>query len=99
MDTLSKVALFFEKMHKIFKNKAQGCSTPLKIWILGQSEALKMKFYKIWGFGTDFFVNLGARMVNLVKNCDFWWKGSLKELKHAEMGVLGNCWESVKRGS
>ena len=29
-DTLSKVALFFEKMHKVFKNKAQGCSTPLK---------------------------------------------------------------------
>ena len=29
-DTLSKVALFFENMHKVFKNKAQGCSTPLK---------------------------------------------------------------------
>ena len=29
-DTLSKVALFFEKMHKVFKNKAQRCSTPLK---------------------------------------------------------------------
>ena len=29
-DTLSEVALFFEKMHKVFKNKAQGCSTPLK---------------------------------------------------------------------
>ena len=28
-DTLSKVALFFEKMHKVFKNKAQRCSTPL----------------------------------------------------------------------
>ena len=28
-DTLSKIALFFEKMHKVFKNKAQGCSTPL----------------------------------------------------------------------
>ena len=28
-DTLSEVALFFEKMHKVFKNKAQGCSTPL----------------------------------------------------------------------
>ena len=26
---LSKVALFFKKMHKDFKNKAQGCSTPL----------------------------------------------------------------------
>ena len=30
-DTLSKTSLFFEKMHKIFKNKAQGCSTPLKV--------------------------------------------------------------------
>ena len=26
---MSKVALFFEKMHKVFKNKAQRCSTPL----------------------------------------------------------------------
>ena len=30
-DTLSEVALFLEKMHKIFKNKAQGCSTPLSL--------------------------------------------------------------------
>ena len=30
-ETLSKVALFFEKIHKVFKNKAQGCSTPLTI--------------------------------------------------------------------
>ena len=30
-DTLSKVALVFEKMHKVFKNKAQGCSTPLTL--------------------------------------------------------------------
>ena len=28
LDTLSKVALFFEKMHEVFKNMAQGCSTP-----------------------------------------------------------------------
>ena len=28
-DTLSKAALFFEKIHKVFKNKAQRCSTPL----------------------------------------------------------------------
>ena len=28
-DTLSEIALFFEKMHKVFKNKAHGCSTPL----------------------------------------------------------------------
>ena len=27
---MSKVALFFEKMQKVFKNKAQRCSTPLK---------------------------------------------------------------------
>ena len=26
---MSEVDLFFEKMHKIFKNKVQGCSTPL----------------------------------------------------------------------
>ena len=33
-DALSEVALFFEKMHKIFKNKAQGCSTPLNnVWL------------------------------------------------------------------
>ena len=29
LDTLSKVALFCEKMHDVFKNKAQRCSTPL----------------------------------------------------------------------
>ena len=28
-DTLSEVALFFEKMHKVFKNKALRCSAPL----------------------------------------------------------------------
>ena len=28
-DTLIKVALFFEKMHKVFKNKVQRYSTPL----------------------------------------------------------------------
>ena len=28
-DSLSKVALFFEKMQEIFKNKTQGCCTPL----------------------------------------------------------------------
>ena len=27
---MSEITLFFEKMHKVFKNKAQGCSTPLK---------------------------------------------------------------------
>ena len=34
-DTLSEVALFFEKIHKVFKNKAQGCSTPLitSLWL------------------------------------------------------------------
>ena len=30
-DTLSKFGLFFEKMHKVFKNKAQRCSTPLSL--------------------------------------------------------------------
>ena len=29
-DSLSTTSLFFEKMHNVFKNKAQGCSTPLK---------------------------------------------------------------------
>ena len=29
-DTLSEVALFFEKIHKVFKNKVQGYSTLLK---------------------------------------------------------------------
>ena len=27
---MSKVALFFKERHKVFKNKAQGCSTPLR---------------------------------------------------------------------
>ena len=29
MDTLFEVALFFEEIHKVFKNKVQGCRTPL----------------------------------------------------------------------
>ena len=31
---LSKVALFFKKMHKIFQNKAQVCSSPLMLVLL-----------------------------------------------------------------
>ena len=30
LDTLAKVALFFEKIHKVFKNKVQWYSTPLR---------------------------------------------------------------------
>ena len=30
-DSLSKVALFFEKMQEIFKNKIQRCCTPLMV--------------------------------------------------------------------
>ena len=29
-DILSRAGLCFEKMHKVFKNKAHGCCTPLK---------------------------------------------------------------------
>ena len=31
---MSEVPLFFEKMHKVFKNKVLGCSTPLTVVIL-----------------------------------------------------------------
>ena len=33
-ETLSEVDLFFEKMHKVSKNKAQRCSTPLIVYTL-----------------------------------------------------------------
>ena len=33
-DTLSKFALLFKKMHKVFKNKDLGCCTPLKLYII-----------------------------------------------------------------
>ena len=36
-------------------------------------------------------VNLGSRTANLVKFVIFVEKGELKELEHAEMGVLRNC--------
>ena len=39
-DTLSKVALFCEKMHKVFKNKAQRCSTPLTLMEKGDIYSL-----------------------------------------------------------
>ena len=41
-DTLSKIALFFEKMHKVFKSKAQECSTPLKLPEAGTALTLKV---------------------------------------------------------
>ena len=48
-DTLSKVALFFEKMHKVFKNKAQRCSTPLSsMWLV-----ISLKLAKIIHFWVD----------------------------------------------
>ena len=53
-----------------------------------QIEALELKFCNIWGFGTEIFVHLGSRTAKLVRICDFCWKGALKELKHAEKGVL-----------
>ena len=46
-----------------------------------KSEALEWKFC----------INLGSRMANFVKFVIFVEMGGLKELKHAEMGVLGNC--------
>ena len=62
-DTLSEVALFFEKMHKVFKNKAQGCSTPLikKMRHLLIELGLNMIFKKFQAFSafltqTCFFV-------------------------------------------
>ena len=55
-DTLSEVALFFEKMHKVFKNKVQGCSTPLKadlhyLWSLTSAKDYALvsdSSYHIW---------------------------------------------------
>ena len=44
-DTLSKVALFFEKMYKIFQNKAQGCSTPLKM-VFAKNQGKKKTNYR-----------------------------------------------------
>ena len=51
-DTFSEVALLFEKMHKVFKNKAQGCSIPLtllkKNWkVKGMMQNNSSKF-NIW---------------------------------------------------
>ena len=42
---MSEVALFFEKMQKVFKNKAQRCSTPLTQ--VKNSIRLKKIFIKI----------------------------------------------------
>ena len=41
-DTLSEVALFFEKMHKVFKNKVQGCSSPLNMLVEDIKDDLKL---------------------------------------------------------
>ena len=46
-DTLSKIALFFEKMHQVFKNKAQGCSTPLRLIRTYWAEIAKVDIFKL----------------------------------------------------
>ena len=58
---MSKVALFFEKMRKVFRNKAQRCSTPLtrkhlSIYIQGGSKKITFHF----GFGSFTHASLGS---------------------------------------
>ena len=81
-----------------WKNWFWGKDRGLKKWILGQCpgqyEALELKFCKIWGFGTEIFVNLCSRTAKLVKNCGFCWKGNMLKgglrelLRELEKGVL-----------
>ena len=63
-DTLSEVALFFEKMHKVFKNKVQGCSTPLstenkylaiwiRAWVIAQLIESKCRHYACYQSTAD----------------------------------------------
>ena len=54
MNTLPEVALFFEKIHKIVKNKVQGCSTPLSKISIFQEIAKISHIHKNY----DFFVNI-----------------------------------------
>ena len=54
---MSEIALFFEKMHKVFKNKAQGCSTPLIGLLL--SSVMSVTF----AFSEDFWEVLVARLL------------------------------------
>ena len=48
-DTLSKIALFYEKMYKVFKNKAQGCLSRGCSDILHYDRSHNLR-YEAWGF-------------------------------------------------
>ena len=55
-DTLSEVALFFEKMHKIFKNKAQGCSAPLNDCYFKYDKNFPYQMIHLWS------INIGKKI-------------------------------------
>ena len=63
----------------------------------------ELNFGQIWGFGTEISscVKLGSRTTNFIKICDVCWKGGLKELKNAEIGVrkeLLRVWKGDPKG-
>ena len=64
---MSEVALFFEKMHKVFKNKAQRCSTPLskdEMWCTADNDN-DMRYTCANGF---LYSNFNEAVINKISN-------------------------------
>ena len=91
---LEKYGLSFETKKYTTSGWARGDEN-----VIGIRAFKELNFGQIWGFGTEILRKFRIYNGKFCKIHNFCWKGGLKELKHAEMGVLGNCWESVKRGS
>ena len=65
----------------------------LKNWFFFEKIGLKeLNFGHIWGFETEILRKVKLLNGKFCQICYFCWKGSLKELKHADY------WESVKGG-
>ena len=74
MDTLTKVTLFREKIDKVFKNKVQGCSTPLirrnfllyLRWLtFFRTETSWLFFFEPCARFKTIFVKIGPRVMTL----------------------------------
>ena len=64
---MSEVALFLEKMHKTFKNKAQRCSTPLKMLYLQYNNIMDLPSTLFEGLETLVYLFLDANNITVIK--------------------------------
>ena len=75
MGYLSKVALFLEKMYKVFKNRVKGCSTPEVVALLFSQPAVP--YLKHWRILLNALRNIllhitQQRQTNLSRNINYY---------------------------